>query len=181
LQTEIHSCRSCGHGFSAGRGLAADRFCSQRCVDWFDAGNPTHGELRKGRDPYRVIASGNPDEIGKPLAIRKSEAPPIYSVNQIAAALGVGSTAISGDAIIGAHGHVRPWQDGLCVVIRGSRQRITAFRTAVPKAKHVDGKSYLVRLPDGPEAAAIRAGLCIRKSPASEIDRPTAKTPLLTY
>lgn len=134
-----------------------------------------HGETRKGQGAWRVVASGNPDEIGMPLSIRAGEASPVYSVDQIAAALGVVSTAISGDAIVGAHGHVRPWQSGLCCSIRGSRQRITAFRLALPQAEHIEGRAYLVRLPNVSEAAAIRAALGIRKSAASETDPPPAK------
>jgi hypothetical protein len=54
------TCWSCGTRFNKGHDVCADRFCSERCRDWFDRGGPRFGEPARGHGTWRVIAGRDP-------------------------------------------------------------------------------------------------------------------------
>ena len=60
---EIQNCWSCARSFC--RKVVVGRFCSQRCKDWCDAGNPPHGAEPPGNGPWRVVAGGDPGYLPK--------------------------------------------------------------------------------------------------------------------
>jgi hypothetical protein len=72
-KTDVVACRSCGHTFRyrGRRGDLNGNFCSARCQDWFDDGNPSYEEQRERQRklenaPLRgfTVIAGPPGTIG---------------------------------------------------------------------------------------------------------------------
>jgi len=40
----IKHCHSCGFSYTEGKGICNDWFCSERCREWFDKGEPSHAQ-----------------------------------------------------------------------------------------------------------------------------------------
>lgn len=125
-----------------------------------------HGEVRKGSSPFRVVASGDPSQIGKPPAIRSATRIGAY---ELADALGINHAAITISGLTGSRGIIRyrttgrRWQVDLPARIA---KRLGCLAS--------DGHGAVVfrRLPTPDEAATIRRLMGLR--PVQSVSLPEA-------
>lgn len=153
MTTQVHSCRSCGIGFTSGRGINGNRFCSDRCMNWYDAGGPMHGDVRKGHGPYRVVAGPN-DATGQRHP---------FTCHDLVAALGVPAHTLGTFGLDGRRGKISYRSPGRWEIVIAGRDRREIKRLDCVTSD--DGRLYLNRLPDTVEAAAICRIVGIRRSP----------------
>lgn len=125
-----------------------------------------HGEVRKERGESRVVASGNPDEIGMPLALRHAET---IGAHALADALGVDRKAVSMSGIVGRKVRIsyrttgRRWQINVPAI---KAKRIGCL------ASDGHGSVYFRRLPQPDEAQIIRRWIGLK--PVESTSSPEA-------
>lgn len=168
--TQIFKCRSCLHGFSDGRGVRGNRFCSERCMDYFDAGNNLPSAGLKGHGEHRVVASGYPAEIGKPLTLYSKR--PAFTGFELIDVLSVPTSSLGVNGFIGRFGSIRyrspaRWE----IVVPAEDRKAIRDLDCVTLAER---QLWLTRLPNEAEAGVIRTLTGLRKSPSWDTQRSLA-------
>lgn len=165
----IKKCHSCGYTYSKGRGLCADWFCSERCLEWFNKGNPLYGSASTGKGPYRIVA-GPPDlKIGSVYSNDNRKPSPNITLEQLATCLDIPTKAIKKGGIQGKHGRVIVRSDGrnFWLDLQCSTRQLSAYKTKLRFMYNDDDKNkfFMYRLPSLKESKAIRDAIGLKKRP----------------
>jgi len=129
---KVLHCDSCGYGYTTGHGVANDWFCSERCREWFDRGEPNYYQQQQ--------IAANAERIVFPSMRTKSDEK--KKLENLVDCLDCSLNRIKSDVIEGRRGRMRV-DDGKVTLIADhvTKRKLSSLKKQLSFMTH-DGHQY---------------------------------------